>query len=75
VFEEVKMKEIVFDITQEADGGFSAEALGYDIFSQADSWEELRDNIKEATMGYFFDTPINATIRLHFSRNEVFTLA
>jgi len=75
VFEEVKMKEIVFNITQEADGGFSAEALGYDIFSQADSWEELRDNIKEATMGYFFDTPINATIRLHFSRNEVFTLA
>ena len=47
-----------------------AEALGCDLFSQADSWAELRGNIKEATMGYFHDTPINATIRLHFSRNE-----
>jgi len=49
------MKEIVFDITQETDGGFSAEVLGYDIFTQADSWEELRANIKEATTGYFYD--------------------
>ena len=70
-----EFKEIVFDVTQEADGGFSAEALGYDIFTQADSWEELRDNTKEATMGYFFDTPMNAMIRLHLSRSEVFALS
>ena len=54
------MKEIVFEVTQETDGGFSAEALGYDIFTQAESWEELRDNIKEATAGYFFDSPVSA---------------
>ena len=53
------MKEIVFEVTQEMDGGFSAEALGYDIFTQAESWEELRDNIKEATAGYFFDAPVS----------------
>ena len=49
------MKELVFEVIQEIDGGFSAEALGYDIFTQADSWEMLRDNIKEATSAYFFD--------------------
>ena len=69
------MKELVFEVTQENDGGFSAEALGYDIFTQADSWEELRDNIKEATTGYFFDASDDVMIRLHFSRNEVFALA
>ncbi|MCL2105141.1 MAG: 2-phospho-L-lactate guanylyltransferase [Kiritimatiellaeota bacterium] len=69
------MKEIVFEVVQEADGGFSAEALGYDIFTQAESWEELRGNIKEATAGYFYDAPVSAMIRLHFSRSEVFALA
>ena len=49
------MNELVFEVTQESDGGFSAETLGYDIFTQAESWEALRDNIKEATQGYFFD--------------------
>jgi len=49
------MKEIVFEITQDPDGGYTAEALGYDIFTQSDSWDELRSNIREATMGYFFD--------------------
>jgi len=69
------MKEIVFEITQDPDGGFTAEALGYDIFTQSDSWEELRMNIREATTGYFFDEPGNITIRLHYTRNEVFALA
>ena len=33
------MKEIVFEVMQESDGGFCAEALGENIFTQADSWE------------------------------------
>jgi len=73
--EERKMKEIVFEVTQDQDGGFSAEALGYDIFTQSESWTELRANIKEATAGYFFDSSEDITIRMHFSRDEVFALA
>ena len=34
------MKEIVFEVAQEADGGFTAEAIGESIFTQADSWGE-----------------------------------
>ena len=70
-----EMKEIVFEITQETGGGYSAEALGYDIFTQAETWEELRANIKEATNGYFYDATGGITVRLHLSRNEVFALA
>jgi len=69
------MKEIVFEITQDMDGGFTAEALGYDIFTQAESWDELRTNIKEAAAGYFYDSSESIMIRLHFTRHEVFALA
>jgi len=31
------MNELVFEIAQEADGGFTAEALGESIFTQADT--------------------------------------
>ena len=53
----VKMKEIVFEVNRDPDGGYTAEALGYDIFTQSETWDELRTNIREATAGYFFDDP------------------
>ena len=37
--------EIVFSITQEADGGFVGECLSHDIFTQGESWEQLRANV------------------------------
>jgi len=57
------MSELTFDITQEPDGGFVAEALG-----QADTWEQLRENVLEAVALYFdnsADQPKPATIRLY----------
>lgn len=66
------MDELVFEVTQEADGGFCAECLTQSIFTQADSWEELRANVKEAVAAYYFDQPKPANIRLHLIRDEVF---
>ena len=65
------MNEIVFQVTQESDGGYVAECLSEDIFTQGDTWEELRTNVKEAIAGFFFDRPKPATIRLHLVRDEV----
>lgn len=67
--------EIVFSVTQEADGGFVAECLSYDIFTQGDTWEELRANVREAVSAYFFDQTKPTTIRLHLVRDEVLTCA
>jgi predicted RNase H-like HicB family nuclease len=67
--------EIVFAITQEADGGFVAECLSHDIITQADTWEELRGNVGEAVAAYFFDQPKPAQIRLHFVRDEILAVA
>ncbi len=63
--------EIVFSVTQETDGGFVAECLSHDIFTQADTWEELRANAREAVSTYFFDQPRPAAIHLHLVRDEV----
>ena len=66
------MDEIVFEITQEADGGYVAECLTENIFTQADDWETLRRNVKEAVTAFYFDRPQRpAQIRLHHVRDEV----
>ena len=60
---------IVFEVTQESNGGFVAECLTEGIFTQADNWEELRRSAKEAVAAYFFDHQHKPTeIRLHLSR-------
>ena len=63
--------EIVFSITQEADGGFVAECLSEDVFTQGDTWDVLRVNVREAVRAYFFDQVKPSLIRLHLVRDEV----
>ncbi len=69
--------ELVFEITEEADGGFCAECLTDSIVTEGDSWEELRANVREAVRAFYFDTPekVPEMIRLHLVRNEVFASA
>jgi hypothetical protein len=69
------MKEVVFEITQEADGGFTAEALGESIFTQADSWDQLRANVREAVQAFCFDSAPPTSIRLRLVRDEVLAVA
>ena len=69
------MKEIVFKVAQEADGGFVAEALGESIFTQGDTWDELRANVREAVQAFYFDSPPPASIRLRLVRDEVLAVA
>jgi hypothetical protein len=65
------MNELIFEVTQEGDGGFVAEALGESIFTQADTWDELRANVREAVTAFYFDRPAPGRVRLHLVRDEV----
>ncbi|HEY3776914.1 MAG TPA: hypothetical protein VGL35_02530 [Rhizomicrobium sp.] len=65
------MSELVFEVTQEADGGFVAEALGESIFTEADTWEKLRVNVREAVRAFYFDRQAPDRLRLHLVRDEV----
>jgi len=70
--EDEVMAELIFEVTQEADGGYCAECLTLDIFTQGDTWDDLRSNVREAVRAYFFDQPIPDRVRLHLVRDEVF---
>jgi hypothetical protein len=69
------MKELIFEVSQDADGGFVAEAIGESIFTQADNWEELRANVREAVQAFYFDSVAPASIRLRLVRDEVLAVA
>ena len=64
------MSDLIFEVAQEADGGFVAECLTEGIYSQGDSWDELRDNVREAVTAYYFDRAKPDGIRLHLVRDE-----
>ncbi len=66
--------EIVFSVTQES-GGYVAECLTHDIVTQADSWDELRANVREAVGAYFFDQSLPSAVRLHLVRDELLAVA
>jgi predicted RNase H-like HicB family nuclease len=67
------MDEIIFDVREdEADGGFTASALGYGIHTQGETLEELRAMVRDAVRCYFDEAKsAPKVIRLHFVREEV----
>jgi predicted RNase H-like HicB family nuclease len=68
------MNEIFFFIEEEPDGGYTARAVdvGYSIFTEGDSVEELKANIVEALECHFErEQEIPKLIRLHFIKDEV----
>ena len=66
--------ELVFDVTQDHDGGFVAECLSEDIVTEADTWQELRANVREAVCAFYFDSSPPERIRLHLVRDEIITV-
>ena len=68
------MKEIIFLIEEAAEGGFVAKALGESIFTEGETLEEVRSNIKEAVECHFDEANLPKLIRLHIVKDELMTL-
>jgi hypothetical protein len=69
------MTELVFQIEEDPDGGLTARAIGASVFTEADTLEELRANIRDAVACHFADSKERPrTVRLHFVHDEVFAL-
>ncbi len=62
--------EIIFEVTEAAEGGFDARALGYSIFTQGDDWADLKAMVKDAVTCHFGDTDEIKVVRLHFVKDE-----
>lgn len=70
------MSEIIFKITENGpDGGFTARALGHAIFTEADTLEVLRVNMREAVLCHFDEGQSPAVIRLHGVVDELIAVA
>lgn len=63
--------EILFLVTDADEGGYLARAVGHDIFTEADSLDELKVNISEAVDCHFEDDAKPGSIRLQIVREEV----
>ena len=47
------MSEIVFEVEEVPEGGYTARAVGHSIFTEADTFEELREMAREAIRTHF----------------------
>lgn len=72
----MNMDEIIFEVHEDdAEGGFVARALGQSIVTQAETWDELRRNIRDAVLCHFDEGQAPRVIRLHRVMDEVMALA
>lgn len=65
------MNEIIFLVEEDFEGGYNARSLGESIFTQGESIEELRTNIRDAVDCHFEPDAKPKMIRLHFVSEEV----
>jgi hypothetical protein len=64
--------ELIFEIRDAEEGGFDARALGHAIFTQAESWDELRANVLEAVWLHFEDATLRPRlVQLHYVKDEL----
>jgi hypothetical protein len=68
---EASMAEIVFLVEEAPEGGFTAKALGYSIYTEADTWNELKVAIQDALACHFEEDQKPHVVRLHYLKEEV----
>jgi hypothetical protein len=67
-------KEIVFLVEEAPEGGFQARALGFPIFTEADTFEELKAMVQDAVACHFEPSDKPRVVRLHMVKDEVITV-
>lgn len=63
--------EIIFSVEESPEGGYEARALGYSIYTQADTLAELRAMVRDAVSCHFDEDDRPRVIRLHLVKDEV----
>jgi hypothetical protein len=64
-------KEIIFLVEEAPEGGYQARALGYSIFTEADTFEQLKVTAVDAVNCHFDKEDMPSLIRLHMVKDEV----
>lgn len=69
-----RQSELLFLVEEDLEGGFVARAAGESIFTQAETIEALREEIKDAVHCHYEPGTAPKILRLHFVRDEVILL-
>lgn len=66
--------EIIFLVEESQEGGYEARALGYGIFTQGETLNELKTMVQDAVRCHFDDSERPHVIRLHMVKDEVISV-
>ena len=67
--------ELIFEVRDSDEGGYLARALGHAIFTEAETWDELRAKVLEAASLHFEDAPVQPRLlQLHYVKDELIPL-
>ena len=69
--EDAMEKEIIFNVDESPEGGYEARALGFSIFTQADTFDDLKKMVQEAVLCHFDEKERPKVIRLHMVKEEL----
>jgi len=58
-------------VDEASEGGYTARALGYSILTEANTWDGLREAVRDAVNCHFEPSQSPRLIRLHYVRDEV----
>jgi len=64
-------RQVVFEVREAPGGGLSAAGIGVSIFTQADTLDALRANVREAVACHYQPGHQPESIRLRIIREEV----
>jgi hypothetical protein len=64
-----RLEEIIFEVTEEPEGGYCARALGESIFTQAEDLEALKEAVRDAVVCHFDEGQAPRLIRLHLVKD------
>jgi predicted RNase H-like HicB family nuclease len=67
------VSEIIFLVEEADEGGYTARAVNESIFTEGDTLDDLRRNVREAVECHFEDGRSPKIIRLHIVREEIIT--
>ncbi|MGR3311669.1 MAG: 2-oxoisovalerate dehydrogenase [Candidatus Brocadiales bacterium] len=66
--------EVIFLIEESPEGGYIAKALGYSIYTEAETLEEIKQMVVDAVRCHFDEGNMPHIVRFHMVKEEVIAL-
>jgi predicted RNase H-like HicB family nuclease len=68
------ISELIFLVENADEGGYTAQALGYSIYTEGETVDELKRNIADAVKCHFDEKERPHIVRLHMAKDEIMAI-